>query len=220
MIIHDFSDLPDALRTFAVDQFIWQGFLELDPVTDLLGEATDVDTLRKTALASDRYAYWSWWLRFGAGFENLIKATFLRHQLSLLSKRALLEKSTSGSSPLGTPAAARVYEHVRSTHLTSTANAWLAAEFNRLNIQHPLELNSGTLGGYKRNLSLLTLVSVLSLAEEVLVSDAATVLADMRRNVDAHIFLKAQVGGSINGDLRDVYIPACNILLRASRKAV
>jgi hypothetical protein len=36
--------------------------------------------------------------------------------------------------------------------------------------------------------------------------------------VDAHVFLKAQIGGSINGDLSQLYIPSINILLRAYKR--
>lgn len=189
----------------------------MDPVTNSLREAPNVNELRKAALEYDRYAFWNWWLRFGVGFENLIKAAFLRHHISLLSKRTLLDKSSKGRFPLRTPAAAHVYEYVRAICLTATENEWLRAELIKLNIKHPWEINSGTLAKCKENLSLLTSASIISATEEVLISDATTVLADMRRNVDAHVFLKSQIGGSINSDLIDVYIPACNILLRVSR---
>ena len=40
------------------------------------------------------------------------------------------------------------------------------------------------------------------------------VLADLRRNIHAHTFHSLVVGGSINGDLDELYLPAINLLLR------
>ena len=211
----DFSDLPQALFRFAIDQFVWQGILDFNSSTNTIAEAPNANKLRTDSLAHDRYAYWAWWLRFGAGFENLVKAVFLRHQVSLFTKRNLVNKAPGGSDALTTPAAAHVYKCVAGVELEASTNPWLASQFQQLGINHPWEINSGTLGKYRSNLHKLTACLAITPAEETQLSDALTVLADIRRNVDVHIFLKSQTAGSVNDDLIAVYLPACNILLRA-----
>lgn len=215
MLIHDFSDLHQALYKFAIDQFTYQGFLEIDNRTNSLHEAANVNYLRTEALAKDPYVYWAWWLRFSVAFENLLKAVFLRHQISLLKKRNIAQKAPGGSHALSTTAASQVYKGVIDIGIQAETNPWLASEIARLDIQHPWELNLGTLGAYRRQLSCLTAKSVMTPLEEEQISNAITVLSDIRRNVDAHVFLKAQTAGNINGDLTAVYLPACNLLLRA-----
>jgi DUF438 domain-containing protein len=78
-------------------------------------------------------------------------------------------------------------------------------------------LSSGTLGDYKNGLSKLVQSSVISKSEQKLIMDSSEVLSDIRRNVDAHVFLKSQIVGSTNRDLTDVYIPMCNLLIRKFR---
>ena len=40
------------------------------------------------------------------------------------------------------------------------------------------------------------------------------VLRLMRRNIDAHSFLKSRVVGSINGDLENIYVPMIDLLIK------
>lgn len=216
-ISHDFSDLPQALYRFALDQLTWQGVILSDPQTDELHQAPNADQLRVKLLGGDPYAYWAWWLRFGVGFETLLKAVFLRHEISLLTKRDVAQKVPGGPKAPSTPAAANVYNTVKTVAIKATNNHWLASELQRLGISHPLELNTGTMGKYREHLGDLVQKGVITQAEEQMLKDSLMVFADIRRNVDAHVFLKSQTGGSINNDLTAVYIPACNTLLKAFR---
>jgi hypothetical protein len=213
MITHDFSDWSDSLREFAIEQFVWLSFLEYCSETKQIIENPNADHIRITEFEKDHYTYWNWWLRFGVGFESLIKSVFLKHQISLLKKRNLTDKAIGGLNQLQTQEASNVYTTVKTTKISSISNQWLSNEFVRLSIQHPLEINTGTLRNCKEKLPALKNSSVITPTEEIFLSDAITLLSDIRRNVDAHIFLKMQVGGSINGDLTSVYIPAINILL-------
>jgi len=211
-IYHDFSDFPEALYRFAIYQMTWRGILTLG-ATQQLFEAPNAHELRKGLRQEDKYGLWVWWLRFSTGVENLVKAVFLRHHISLLSKRNLTIRAPGGSEALATAEAAEVYRTVSSRHVIAKNNPWLAGEFQRLGIQHPLEINTGALGKYRDSLGLLVNTGKLKATEQTLLSDALTVLADIRRNVDAHVFLKIQIGGSRNNDLTRVYLPAVNVFI-------
>jgi hypothetical protein len=208
----DFSDFSEDLYRFAIDQMTWRGILILE-TSQQLSEAPNAHKLRKDLLKEDKYGLWDWWLRFGTGVENLVKAVFLRHQISLLSKRNLTPKAPGGSEAPATAEAAEVYRIVAATRVAAPKNPWLAQEFQRLGIQHPLEINAGTLGKYRNNLDRLVNISKLTVTERGLLSDALMVLADVRRNVDAHVFLKIQVGGGMQNDLTGLYLPAVNVLI-------
>lgn len=215
---HDFSDFPKALHDFAINQIIWFNILEIDESAYVIRQASDAEQKKRLLLEYDSYGYWVWWLRFSTGFEVLLKAVFLSNEISLISKNDHLKKGTKGSDKLITPEAAQVYQFIESTKISASTNRWLREELTRLNINHPYEINTGTLGKYKDNLDKLQGKSKISSAERIFLKDAITVLSDIRRNVDAHVFLKSQIGSSINGDLSQLYIPSINILLRAYQR--
>ena len=214
-LAHDFSNWPHSLFDFALDQFQWKGFVVYEAASGLLAESIDANELRVEALKQDKYAFWAWWLRFGVGVECLVKAVFLRHEISLISKNDISRKAPNRSNALVTLSAANVYREVANTRLLAPNNAWLESEFQRLGISHPREINSGTIGRYRNNIFELTNKQIVTQSEQQQIEDSLEVMSDIRRNVDAHVFLKSQVGGSINKDLTAVYLPACNILIRA-----
>ncbi|MBW4541385.1 MAG: hypothetical protein KME43_19930 [Myxacorys chilensis ATA2-1-KO14] len=217
-ITQDFSDFPKALHKFAIDQVTWLNILEFDESAYAIQEASDAEQKRQLLLENDPYGYWVWWLRFSTGFEALIKSVFLSNEISLISKNDHLKKGVTGSEELPTPEAAKVYGFIEATRVLVSINVWLQQELTRLNINHPYEINTGTLGKYKNNLERLEAKSKISSAERIFLKDAITVLSDIRRNVDAHVSLKSQIGGSINGDLSQLYIPSINILLLAYQR--
>lgn len=214
-IIHDFSDFPYALRSFALAQICTEGILVFDEATQEVKESTDADAKRIGLIHQNKFGSWKWWVGFSAGVEALIKAVFLHNKISLLSKNAHLRKGQGGDLQLATPEAANVYTFISGTTLKADKNTWLASEFQRLNINHPYEINSATLGAYIKKLDLLETAGRITNPQLIFLRDALTVLSDVRRNVDAHVFLKTQVAGNINGDLTKLYIPAINILLAA-----
>lgn len=217
-ITQDFSNFPKALYDFAISQITWLSILEFDGFACVIREASDAAQKRRLLLENDSYGYWVWWLRFSTGFEALTKAVFLSNEISLLSKNDHLMKGITGSKKLLTPEAAQVYEFIGATRVSASTNVWLQKELTRLDINHPYEINTGTLGKYRSKLEELEAKSKISSAERIFLKDAITVLSDIRRNVDAHVFLKSQIGGSINGDLSQLYIPSINILLLAYQR--
>ncbi len=164
-IFHDFSDFPDDLFTLAIDQMTFGDVLEYDLPSRVLREAQDANARREALLAKDRYAYWDLWMRFAGGVENLLKAVFLRHQIFLIRKRHLLTKAPGGSKALSTPAAADVYRAVASVQLAVATNQWLQAQFAAAGIQHPLEIDTGTLGSNRKELPWLETAGKMTLAE-------------------------------------------------------
>jgi hypothetical protein len=217
-ITQDFSDFPKSLHNFALEQIVWLNILEFNESAYIIQEASDVGQKRQSLLENDPYGFWVWWLRFSTGFEALIKAVFLSNEISLITKNDHLRKGVKGTDKLSTHAAAEVYGFIGATNISASNNYWLQRELSRLDINHPYEINTGTLGKYKSNLKKLVEKRKITSAERTFLEDAITVLSDIRRNVDAHMFLKAQIGGSINGDLSQLYIPSINILLRAYKR--
>jgi hypothetical protein len=216
-VIHDFSNWSQKLYEFSVYQFTVDGWLTFDKESKLLSEAHNVNELRKQTLKNDKYAFWAWWLKFGVAVECLMKAVFLSNEESLLSKKNLLQKAPNGRNPLATSAASKVYSAVSSMQISSSNNNWLDEQFQNLGIKHPLEIDSGTLGDYKNGLSRLLQRNIITASEQRQILDSLEVFSDIRRNVDAHVILKSQTGGSINRDLVDVYLPMCNCLIAKFR---
>jgi len=213
-LIHDFSDYPQALLQCALDHLTWGNVLVYDTNTKRLAEAPDAKDRRRLLMESgDKYAFWNLWMRFSFGVENLVKAVFLQHQIFLMKKRDLMEKCPRGSKALKSRQAAEVYKAVGIWTLVANRNVWLQQMFLNAGIKHPHEIDSGTLGSYRKNLHLLRDKQKMTDAEVEQVSDALEVLSDIRRNVDAHVSLKIQLGGSIQHDLEGVYIPAANVLI-------
>jgi len=214
-IIQDFSDFPEVLREFARHQILWKEILQYDAPSNEIIESSDAGAKLKSIWDSDKYGWWNWWMRFSTGFECLTKALLLKHQIPIIKKKNLLDKGMGKSQQLKTVAAAKVYEVVKMVEVTSNNNPWLQSEFVNLGIKHVREINTQTLGFCKNKLGDLTRKRVFNSGKEEFLFDAITVLLDIRRNVDAHVFLKSQTGDNIHGDLSDIYIPAINIMLKS-----
>jgi hypothetical protein len=175
-ITQDFSDFPKALYKFAVNQILWYDILEFDESGNKVREASDAEKNRQLLLESDSYGYWAWWSRFSTGFEALVKSVFLSNEISLIEKNSHLEKGKNGSKTLATPEAARVYDFIKGSEILASNNAWLQANFIRLDISCPYEINSGTLGKYRNKLGSLERLNKISSEEHIFVKDSITVL--------------------------------------------
>ncbi len=215
---HDFSNWPQTLYEFSIYQFTKDKWLSFDKKSKILSEAQNANVLRAQAVKNDQYAFYSWWLKFEIAVECLVKAVFLKHKISLLRKNDISKKAPNKQNELATQAAANVYCAVTNSDLIAKNNAWLQSMFNSLSINHPLEINSGTLGIYRKNIDKLAKKHLISQSEQQQIEDSLQVLLDIRRNVDAHMYLKLQVGGSINKDLTAVYLPMCNLLIKVFNK--
>jgi hypothetical protein len=79
---------------------------------------------------------------------------------------------------------------------------------------HVFDVNIGTLGNAITGLSHLLAKGIIDDDQYGCLFNSLRVLADMRRNIDAHTFYGITVGGSINGDLESLYLPAVNLMLQ------
>lgn len=205
MLVHDFSNFADVLYDFAVGRIVADGVITHDVVSHEFGLPQPFGEAVAPRREENRHAVWEFWLRFGVGTESLAKAVLLKHEVPFLRKKGP-PPPTADARKQG------IHAWVKTTQLTASRNPWLAAEFMRHNINHPWEINSGTLGTVRRALVGLPPAKVQP-AEVASLGEALDLLAYMRRNVDAHVYLKTQAG-PICGDLEQIYLPALTLLDR------
>ena len=108
------------------------------------------------------------------------------------------------------------YESVFMEEVAAPSNPWLASEFSNAGIRYALEIKTPTLGELART-HVPLLAAKLQPWRSVTASELSRQLicfADIRRNVDAHIYLQSLVVGSRNNDIEDVYLPVINEFLR------
>ena len=85
-------------------------------------------------------------------------------------------------------------------------------------IRHTFDIDTGTIGSGKDNLSRLKKQGKISDDEHRCLLNALTVFCDVRRNTDIHTYYGWTVGGSINQDLDAVYLPMVNLLFDIYRR--
>ncbi|MBO8131282.1 MAG: hypothetical protein H0Z29_07175 [Candidatus Marinimicrobia bacterium] len=150
------------------------------------------------------------WIGISIGIECLLKAVLLKHRCLYLKNRALETRLESAVAPYNT-----VYKAALSTKVVAKSNPWLQKQLISAGIESLWNINSHTLGTLiQKFVSKLTSSGVITKQEEEDLTHHLTTLADIRRNVDAHVFLNLRVVMSIGHDLEKVIVPVINQLLR------
>ncbi len=143
--------------------------------------------------------------------ENLLKSIFIKHQVLRIEKNEAIIKVE----PSAPKKFQDIYSYVTSIGISASSNLWLQTEFDRLDINNPFEIKTNTLW----NLCTIELKDMLNLSkitqtEYDEICNSMNVLRLMRRNIDAHSFLKNRVVGSMNGDLENIYVPMIDLLIK------
>jgi len=107
-----------------------------------------------------------------------------------------------------------VYKYITSFFIGSKDNKDIEKILKRNKLNLLFELNLGTLRNCQSGISRLKKIDVLIENEYANLYNSIQVLLDVRRNFDIHNVSPLKVGGSINKDLDNIYLPMINTLLK------
>lgn len=225
MITQDFSKWGESLFNYGKTLVSYKGILEFDGNDDVSFAA---DYKQKQAeLLNNIIEAHLYWIGFGVGLENLIKATLIKHKVLSITRRndfdnklPVMETQFADYTELQSYRQSsildryqKVYQHVNEVTLTADNNPWLGQQFLNVGINHPLEINTPTLLKLSsKEIPKLEIIGKITFQESDDIFKALEVFRLMRRNVDSHIYLQSRTIGSIDRDIDDVYIPLINLL--------
>ncbi len=157
MLTQDFSKWDEDLFNYGKTLVSYKGILEFGP-NDNVSYAADYEHKQAELLKNIIEAH-LYWIGFGVGLENLIKAVLIKHKVLLITRR----KDFDNKLPVRHTQFAnyqelqsyrqsnlldkyqKVYHHVDHIMLKADNNLWLAQQFASAGISHPLEINTPTL---------------------------------------------------------------------------
>ncbi len=221
----DFSKWDEHLFNYAKALITYKDILQFDN-NDIVSFSADYRQ-KQTEFLSNVVEAHLYWIGFGVGIENLIKAVLIKHQVLPLKRRADFDNKIP---VMPTQFATyqdqqtyrqnntldkyqKVYKHVKDVTIKADSNPWLALQFQNAGINHPLEINTSTLHKlYTQEIPKLESKGKITTQEKDELEKSLEVFKLIRRNVDSHIFLQSRIIGSINGDMEYVYIPTINLL--------
>ena len=221
----DFSNWDSHLFKYAISLLTNQGILIYDEKNNSITFSDNYNEIQKKILGEvESHLYW---LGFGVGLECLVKAVLLKHHLLTIRKVSLNSKNDYQKSSFlsyeekkqytaerDSDVFWKVYQHVKSIHITSNKNEWLARVFKEKEIKYSREILTPTLGKiHREELPKLLANNLLTQEDYSFLEQAIKTFIDIRRNVDVHIYLKARTVGSINNDIENIYIPMINMLI-------
>ena len=210
--LHTFDSM---LRNHAIGLMTAFGVFQYD---------SDANTLTKSLQASDikrepqtKCQIIPLWLSFSTGIECLAKSVLIKHGVLRIKKKEKTEKQSQlRKNASNYEAAIQAYVFINALYIDYTGPSLTPFEEHCVEkeILHLYNLNIGTLGDVINHLGTLREKGVIDDDQTGCLANALQVLSDIRRNIDAHTFYGITVGGSINGDLDELYLPAVNLLLR------
>ncbi len=192
--------------------------LQYDEDANVLGFSADAQAIRSEL--SGKYQLVPMWVSFSVGVECLLKAVLCKHKCLEVQKGKVTSKPDElNKHAANYVAARRVYDAVTPISVTVRTFDWLKTRVESQGVERLFDFNSGTLGNAIGRLGKLVARGIVSADERWQLHNALQVLLNVRRNVDAHTFYGITVGGSINGDLENLYLPAVNLLLDVYNRA-
>jgi hypothetical protein len=208
----DISDLSVKLYQQSIELITCFEVLEHNANSHVVSETTNADHVRVELLKKRLLI--PLWLSFSIGYELLFKAVLARHQALTIKKTGASQRKSTIAPVLA------VRRFVQSSRVSDGNNDYLHCELNVQGITNLYDFSTGSLGPSVGNLKKLVEQKLITVDERVFLNDATQLLLDLRRNVDAHTFYALAVGGSIEGDLKNVYLPAINLLLDVYHRPV
>lgn len=222
---NDFSNWDIHLFKYAIGLLTNKGILSYRETDKLVSFSENYSEIQKEILGKvESHLYW---LGFGVGIECLAKAVLLKHQLLTILKTNLKPKNKYDKESFKTYRERKlyiekrnkdvfwnVYQHVNSINVISNNNKWLEKVFKAKGIKYAREILTPTLGKiHREELPKLLENNLVTPDVYSFLEQGIKTFIDIRRNVDAHIYLKSRTVGSINNDIENIYIPIINILI-------
>lgn len=212
LISKDFSTFAENTRKHALGMMTAFGVYEYDESSNRLNLASNAQEIR--ADLHKKYQLVPLWASFGIGVECLLKGVLCRHECMPVRKGKVSER-VGELRPEGSnyPQAKHVLEGAGSIAVTAQGNRWLERMFAEKGIDKLFDIDTCPLNDNINALKQLVTKGLITREERWSLYNAIVVLKDVRRNVDVHTFYSITIGGSFNGDLENLYLPAVNLLL-------
>lgn len=210
--VHEFDA---ALKKHSIGLMTAFGVFEYNSTANTINDSSRADEIRRELGPKNQLV--PLWLSFSTGVECLAKSVLIKHNvldISVKNKTAkykgLKDKASNYHASL------QPYEYVNALQIDYTQEPLSAFEWRcvRKGVTHLYNLDIGTMKIVIQSIGRLRLQNIIDDDQSLCLSNALQVLADVRRNIDAHTFHSIVVGSSINGDLNKLYLPAVNLLLR------
>jgi len=196
-----------------------------DAEENLVKHSEDVDELRKNWIKNDNPLRHVFWLSFCVGVECLCKSILIEHESLPIKKRNVLSKHSTKTHFEDYEELKRYREEKKKdihhsvyrtgkNRVKASDNEWLQNQFKKNDIEYSIEIDTRTLGYiYNHGFENLLEKEIIDEDEKISLEKGIQTLTDIRRNVDAHIYLKSRTVGSINKDIEKIYLPNINLLL-------
>lgn len=210
--LHEFDA---ALKTHSIGLITAFGVFEYDSVANLIKESSKAGEIRSEL--GQKYQLVPLWIAFSTGIECLAKSVLIKHDaLDVKIKNKTAKYKLLRNKASNYQASLRPYELINAFQIDYTKEPLTAFEWRcvRKGVTHLYNLQIGTMEQVIVSLGRLRQQNIIGDDQTLCLANALQVLADLRRNIHAHTFHPLVVGGSINGDLDELYLPAINLLLR------
>jgi hypothetical protein len=214
-MLRSLNEFDAMLKKHSIGLITAFGVFEYDSLTNAINESSRADEIRGEL--ATKYQLIPLWLSFSTGVECLAKSVLIKHDaldISIKNKtgkhKCLREKASNYQASL------LPYELINAFQIDYTKETLTAFEWRcvRKGVTHLYNLQIGTMEKVIKSIGRLQQQSIIDDDQSFCLTNALQVLADLRRNIDAHTFHGLVVGKSINGDLEQLYLPAINLLLQ------
>lgn len=184
---------------------------EYDESKHQIKECSNIEEVIKSL--ADKQQITPFWISFSVGYEFLFKAILTKYEALSFRKTRASTRINNFKPCSNIESIKRVYSFVADSYIVAPKNPYIQNELKNTEIDHLYDFSIGTLGRSLENLQILEDKKIISADERAFLDNASHTLLDIRRNIDVHTFLLLNIAGSLNGDLKDVYIPAINLML-------
>jgi hypothetical protein len=214
-ILKSLHEFDAALKKHSIDLITAFGVFEYDGLANAINESSKAKEIRREI--GNKHQLVPLWMSFSTGVECLVKSVLIKHdalEISIKNKTAkykcLWNKASNYEASL------QPYGFINAFIIDYTKEPLTAFEWRCIHkgVTHLYNLQIGTMEQAIQSLGRLQQRNIIDDDQRFCLANALKVLADIRRNIDAHTFHGLVVGSSINGDLEQLYLPAINLLLR------
>jgi hypothetical protein len=217
-ILSDVSLFHERLFEHALKLYTAFGVFRYDESSHTIQPVADADNVRSEL--AKRNLLMASWICFSVATECLFKAVLCKHECLNIERKNVTQKDNSLDKQAVNYAAARdVYAMLKVWLVHADSFPWLARELRAKKVTHLFDFSTRTLGACIDSLGTLEKRGKITQAERRNLFNAMRVLSDVRRNVDAHTFYGITVGGSLQGDLDNLYQPSISLLLDVYHRA-
>ena len=215
-ILRSLRDFDLALKAHSIGLITAFDVFEYNNINNTIAESKNAGEIR--AELGKKYQLIPLWLSFSTGIECLAKAVLIKYDVLDINTKPKTEKYKQLRNKASNyQACLHPYSFLNSYYIDYTTEESLTPfEWRcvRKDLTHLYNLQIGTMEHVIQSFKRLHEKNIISEDEALCLANSLQVLADIRRNIDAHTFHMLTVGASINGDLTNLYLPAINLLLK------